>query len=459
MCEYATPQKDRLSQESIYPALRAFDISDLMACGRFLCDEEGLRRTAVGFIGYSKAQKGDKVLIAVDSHYDPRIAEAIAAALREKGAKVDILVADVGPDRPFDEYDEIRVVIRRSSSRLNPRRWEGARWIEELAEKNGYHLLIHGRGGGIPQTSFHYEPIPWQVLEQFTSRATTYPREIQRLINTKAWEPIWQKGKGGKIHITDPEGSDITYTLWDDFFTGDWFAFNETPFWGHLMAHPWTPVLKKENATGVVCGTTSHYSKPFPTVQVTIERGKVEEVRGGGLYGEAWRELMEETKDTQYPAFPGKGLFWLWEMAIGTNPKITRPSNIHMLSSGGAEWERRRSGVIHVGCGTAWRAPEEEWAAEKGLAYGHLHVHLLFPTLDLITKKGEEIRLIERGRLVALDDPEVRKVAQKHGDPEELLKEDWIPEIPGINIPGSYEEYAREPSRWIYSKDTPGSVK
>ncbi len=109
--------------------------------------------------------------------------------------------------------------------------------------------------------------------------------------------------------------------------------------------------------------------------------------------------------------------------------------------------------MIHVGCGTAWRAPEEEWADEKNIAYGHLHIHLLFPTLDLITKKGEQIRIIDRGHLLAMDDPEVRSVAQKYGDPDELLKEDWIPEIPGINSPGSYQEYAQNPARWIYPQD------
>jgi hypothetical protein len=448
MCEYEADTKSK--EVGHYPSLRTFDISSLMSYAEFLADEDGLRRTAVGFIGYSGAGKGDKVLIAVDSHYDPRIAESIAAALRQKGCKIDLIVMDVGPDRPFDEIDEIRVVIRRESSRLNPRRWEGARWVEELAEKNGYHLLIHGRGGGIPKTSFHYEPIPWQVIDQFASQATIYPREIQRLINFKAWEPVWTQGKGGRVRITDPEGSELSYTLFEDYFTGDWFAFNNTPFWGHLMAHPWTPVLKKEDATGVLAGTTSHYSKPFPRIEVTIDRGKVEKVVGGGLYGDAWRDLIEETKNTQYPSFPEKGLFWLWEMAIGTNPKITRPTNIHMLSSGGAEWERRRSGIIHTGCGTAWRAPEEEWAAEKGLAYGHLHVHLLFPTMDLITKRGEEIRIIEKGRLVAMDDADVRKVAEKYGDPDDLLKEDWIPDVPGISVDGSYDEYARNPIPWIY---------
>jgi hypothetical protein len=48
-----------------------------------------------------------------------------------------------------------------------------------------------------------------------------------------------------------------------------------------------------------------------------------------------------------------------------------------------------------------------------------------------------------------LDDPEVRTLAAKYGDPDKLLTEDWIPEIPGINAPGSDEEYARDP--WKYA--------
>ena len=452
MCEYQGEGKTVYQAEDTASSLRSLDISSLMPYAKFLCEEEGVRRTAVGFIGYSGAGSGDKVLIAVDSHYDPRIAESIARALREKGAKADILVADAGPDRPFDEFDEVRVVVRRGPSRFDPRRWEGTRWVEELAEKNGYRLLIHGRGGGIPATPYHYEPVPWQVLEQFAGPATVYPREIQRLLNLKAWETIWRRGKGGKVHITDPEGTDLSYTLWDDFFTGDWFAFTETPFWGHLMGHPWTPVIRKEDAAGIACGTTSHYSKPFPRIRVTVDGGKVEKVEGGGKYGGAWRELLDETRAVQYPSFPREGLFWLWEVAIGTNPKVSRPSNIHMLSSGGAEWERRRSGIIHLGFGTAWRAPEEDWAAERGIAYGHLHVHLLFPTLDVITRQGEEIRVIDKGHLMALDDPEVKKVAEKYGDPKELLKEDWVPLVPGISAPGSYEDYARNPLPWIYPK-------
>ncbi len=106
--------------------------------------------------------------------------------------------------------------------------------------------------------------------------------------------------------------------------------------------------------------------------------------------------------------------------------------------------------MIHIGLGTSWRSEHEEWAAERGLLYGHLHVHLLFPTLEVTSTAGQTVRVIEAGRLTALDDPEVRDVAARCGDPDELLAEDWIPQVPGINAEGSYEDYARDPVAWIY---------
>ena len=171
--------------------------------------------------------------------------------------------------------------------------------------------------------------------------------------------------------MTDAEGTDITFTLLEDYFGGDRRGFTEIPkaMYAHLLGHAPPPFGDREDATGVVAGTTTHYCRTFQHIKVYVERGRVEKIEGGGRYGEVWRDLLEESKNTQFPCFPRPGLFWLWEMAIGTNPKIVRPSNIQELSSGGFEWERRRSGVMHVGFGTRWRGPEEEWAAERGLLY------------------------------------------------------------------------------------------
>jgi len=74
----------------------------------------------------------------------------------------------------------------------------------------------------------------------------------------------------------------------------------------------------------------------------------------------------------------------------------------------------------------------------------------LFPTLTITTKSGGAYTIIRNGRLTALDEPEVRKLAEKYGDPNDLLSEDWIPQIPGITVDGSYDEYAKNPGAWIY---------
>src|SRR5438445_13621008 len=63
-------------------------------------------------VGYGATKAGDQVLIAIDTHYEQRVAEAFADALRERGATVDILRVDAGPDRVFEALDEIRVTIR-----------------------------------------------------------------------------------------------------------------------------------------------------------------------------------------------------------------------------------------------------------------------------------------------------------------------------------------------------------
>ncbi len=52
-------------------------------------------------------------------------------------------------------------------------------------------------------------------------------------------------------------------------------------------------------------------------------------------------------------------------------------------------------------------------------------------------KEGEKLlivaggmnQLVGSGHLTVLDDPEVRRAAAKYGDPDELLREDWIPEF------------------------------
>ena len=39
------------------------------------------------------------------------------------------------------------------------------------------------------------------------------------------------------------------------------------------------------------------------------------------------------------------------------------------------------------------------------------------------------------------------------GDADDLLREDWVPQIPGITCAGSYDDYASNPGKWIYGQN------
>lgn len=371
---------------------------EALRAARFLVNEEEGRRSAPGFVGFNKTQPGDRVLIAADTHTDPIIVDALATALRERSAHVDALVLDAGSDREVREEDDIDAFIRRGrpsdDPNYRPRRYDSVAWVDRLAADQ-YDLLIHAKSGPYA-TGCRAEGLPWCSAETFVHPATTYPRDLHELINHVGWEPIWQRGKGARLRFRDPEGTDVSYRIAPQCWEQPNWGFNETPCWGHLMYHPPPPVPPGQDARGVIAGTVAHFCRPFPQISAYLDGGPVTRLEGGGAYGDAWRDLLEETGDTQYPCFPSPGLFWLWEVAMGTHPKIARPRHRRTVASGATEWERRRSGFLHFGFGTCG-PPEEEWAAEQGPPWGHLHIHAQFPTIDLLRPDGGNERLCEDG--------------------------------------------------------------
>ncbi len=48
----------------------------------------------------------------------------------------------------------------------------------------------------------------------------------------------------------------------------------------------------------------------------------------------------------------------------------------------------------------------------------------------------------------ALDSPEIRALASRYGQPNAVLSQDWVRHSPGINAPGDYPQYAKNP--WKY---------
>ena len=61
------------------------------------------------------------------------------------------------------------------------------------------------------------------------------------------------------------------------------------------------------------------------------------------------------------------------------------------------------------------------------------------------------VRVIDKGEVVALKSPEIRALASRYGNPDEVLSDDWAPYLPGINAPGTYQDYAKDPWKTITS--------
>lgn len=440
------------SSETYVPSLNEmFDIARMVVRG------PNRRRTMSA--GYD-IKAGERALLAVNSFYDPGVVDSVVRAIREIGARVDVVWTDMGPDRPLTFRDEAMMMMHNwpgIPEKNEARAWlDRVAWVERVADSEGYDILIHALAGPLPDTHCRYEGIPWAFPEVFTGAAFPYP--LWSLINEKSWAMIWKDGRGGTVRITDPEGTDLSFNLHEDYYNVERQKVNRFPprfreqaAYGHLFTRPTPPYFdKKLGGTGVVAGTTNHMGRPYPHIRVELTDGRLSGIHGGGEYGDLWRDMERATANVKYPEHPEEGLFWWWESALGTNPKMRRQRNAFRLSGGGTLYERMRSGFIHIGIGSGLDGLSEDWAREQGITYGHMHVHLMFPTYEITTRDGRKLKVVDNGRLTALDDPEVRELARKFGDPDKLLKETWEPAVPGISIPGDYwRDYAPNPAAWI----------
>lgn len=442
--------------------------------------------------GYG-VEAGDRVLLVVNSTYDQQVVDAFVEAFERAGAEADVLTLsfpekdevhpwwEEGPgvtypedpiDERFHELESAKTPDERDARGYVLERRHlypddaDADWWERVVQEQGYDLLVYGIGGPTPKDAadrpYRYERIPWRKPHSLAGNSASFPRDVWALIDEKTAEIVKQ---AEWMHLTDPEGTELE---WTNYVT-DVYP-RKRPC--HVHGHPLLPTAQLDTS-GVVRGTTNH-ANAFPTIEVEIEQGKVVDVSGGGEYGELWRETLEVMReydgmygdlwrekydewkegpgaDYDYDYYDGSpGMFWLWECAIGTNPKYGRPKGVDLTKFEFPLIERLRAGVIHLGMGNIPHEMElKRKAKEKGLPWGHVHVHLLFPTLEATMPDGRSVKVIDGGYLTTLDHPEVREKAAAHGDPDEILNIDWVADIPGISSDGDYDDYASDPKEWL----------
>jgi hypothetical protein len=341
--------------------------------------------------------------------------------------------------------------------------------------------VFWAKGGGTGLRRAMY-PMQDKFLGTFTtdniwtlqSQMTSYPGDVWQLAEEQVLEPL---AYVDRIEVTDPEGTN----LWADL-TGDmaerWSqgAYQR----GHLYMFPnqatgrfgysfvnypgfqqkWLPRDPIARIEGVLAGTQGHGGF-FPRWEITFKNGFIADVKGGGAQGAALKEFLQYPglNDRVYPYHKEPGFWYLYEIAFGSHPKAFRAPQ-DLLASGSTSPERVRSGVIHWGLGIRlWHDPDaptesKVWAdftKKYNVPFDHgWHTHTYFTTYKVRLRGAQKwVNLLDKGRMTSLDDPEVRALASRYGDPDYLLAEDWIPEIPGINAPGDYlKDYAPNPGRY-----------
>jgi hypothetical protein len=305
------------------------------------------------------------------------------------------------------------------------------------------------------------------------SHVPDFPSDVWRLIETRTIEPL---GFVDRIEASDPEGlviaADVSHPVAQQWAKG---VYQQ----GHLYMYPnqssgrwpyslvnypgfeseYLPPVQVE-AHGIIASTNNHIAT-HPRMEIELAGGKIKEVRGGGYYGEFMRLALNYPgmQTLTWPLYQKPGYWWLYEAGTATNPKYFKHPD--ELLEGKNSSERNVGGVIHWSFGTeSQHGPEDvgqitplrqTFGEHNNVPLEHCcHNHTLMVTYQVrVTDLDQWLTVIEHGRLAALDDPQVRALASRYGNPDEVLKQDYVPPLPGINVPGDYNaDYARDPGAY-----------
>lgn len=422
-------------------------------------------------------KKGGAVLIVTLPDQDEFVQEAIIQALREEGAeKVDFIF-----EHTFSELGERVFSVEdgwREAGTMESEPWDmsGSQFYSDIAaglrdyltQHPEYATVYFGLGG---RNHLMYQLKEYFVKykecwlfnnwEEFLSKAWTYPDELLIEIERRI---IAVLGQASMVRITDPEGTHLEYPLTAEearrWQRNAWWAGHlnldllmaTTEESAKLPVSPAVPPVFRD-VNGVLAGTSNHMGF-IPRIELFIEGGRLAAVKGGGRYGEMIGEMKDRHRNVHWPGYPDKGFFWYCDCALCTVVKAFRRKSDLFKSY----WrlpnitERNRAGVFHQGIGSRRHGKKYlSYARKHNLNTGHIHVHNYFATFEVKIQDSEYwYKIVDKGRPTAMDDPGLRALAVKYGDPDDLLSFDWIPPLPGINCAGDYlTDYAPDPVAYL----------
>lgn len=351
---------------------------------KFIDAMEGARNCAITLAG---VKRGENVFILTDSNSDVRIAEALAAVCREARANVTVAfmeprsVPHEEPPKPIaaamknaDVFFEICEPMILYSQAAREAKAKGAR-----------HIVC-----------------AMDSITALCSEGARYPLELIFATCRKVFHQ-WRNGK--VIHVTSESGTDIKAQLKPEYVVGGPMLPVEPGTFevfaggtGDVGMWPaWT-------AEGVMVFDCLHTFPGLldPKPKIYVEKGQVVKVEGAPQHVEFFEGLKRDY---------GPDAWHLGELMIGLSPKarvtIEDPSHLEA---------HRHAGCLHAATGMSIdfyddpadrKTLKTKTSVDPGIHLDHLVIE---PTIYI----DDEI-CVEKGHLVALDDPEVRRLAAELG--------------------------------------------
>ncbi len=360
---------------------------------------------------------GMKVLMVVDSTNDRLVQEAFEIAVPEAGGILEkiMLHGFPGMTEPVELVDA-----------MFSRNW-WPDWVWDAVKKTDIvmqgAMLKTAHTPNLPvdtRKNPEFVDMEW-TADLLASDYEAFPLELRDAIDASAWENVVY---AKNVELNDLEGTELRVSLTKEDWDKGIEKMKKREGMPHMRGHLNIPIAFKKGE-GTLAASSLTFGGIVPRVKMTVKEGRVTEVIGGGYYGDILRRSFEEFKDLTSPDNPRPGVNWLSSFGLCTHPKARRSAFIDRLTGSARihahAFGHRRSGVIHTSIG----------AGIIGNTYKIIrHIDQYFTTLVADGKK-----IIDRGHLLALDDPTVYKVAEKYGDPKKLLAEAWIPAVSGVNAP------------------------
>jgi 2,5-dihydroxypyridine 5,6-dioxygenase len=343
---------------------------------------EALMDGARNLVRYVEIHSPQQVLIHTEPGFDdPRVVGAVKAAVEETGATVSVLHTPHWDK----QYEAPPPVFEAAIEKCDVLIGQG----EYLHTKNRYIQI------GLFERGLIYINNEAKTVEALSSWYGRFPAELLFTIGVVTIEKL---GGGKNVRVTTKAGTDISMTVQTNTLGGYCYPFRfDTPGYkkgfpgGVACFHPEDPVSGVVAVQAITRGNGAPKTILDSPLFLTFRNHRVVEAEGECV--DWWREFTRNGDEN---------CSWLAECMWGVHPK----------ASGSGGRGAANPHLLHFGLGNS-------------IAYGGPTFsktwQVMFVQDATLTVDGDPILL--DGRLLVLDDPKVRAVAAKHGNPDELLSQ------------------------------------